>query len=159
MNSYIKDIIDWEMWLLKAVTFLMFNFLCSSCFWSHLLFFPRTCPGRWGALQSWTCLQGWSCSLLWMLKSEPSRLFRMSWTKSKLPVSLQSGKTELFSCKFTSIPPRKCHQIIVLSALSVEIWSPRWEKNPTSLFIVWTAEHLLGKSWDPEDFQREHILF
>lgn len=81
------------------------------------LILSRTCPGRCDALQSWICLQGWSSSLLLMLKSEPNRLFKMSWTKSKLPVSLQSGKTELFWCKFTLIPPRKCHQIIILSTL------------------------------------------
>lgn len=110
------------MQLLKLVAFLMFSFLSSYSFYCLFWSFPRTCPGRCDALQSWICLRGWSCSLLLMLKSEPNRLFKMSWTKSKLPVSLQSGKTELFWCKFTLIPPQGMssnHYFIYL----VEIWS------------------------------------
>lgn len=162
MNS--EDIIDWEM-LLKLVTFLMF--LSSYSFCSLSWFFPRTCPGRCDALQSWICLQGWSSSLLLMLKSEPNRLFKMSWTKSKLPVSLQSGKTELFWCKFTLISSRKCHQIIIISTLCMEIWSwmicqfhtPWWEKNPNISVHCLSSWTLTGESWNLEDFRREHFPF
>lgn len=144
----------------------MFSFLSSYSFYSLFWFFPRTCPGRCGALQSWICLQGWSSSLLWMLKSEPNRLFKMSWTKSKLPVSLQSGKTELFWCKFALIPPKKCHQVIILSTLSVEIWSwmicqfhiPRWEKNLNISLHCLNRWTVTGESWNIEGFQRGHFL-
>lgn len=144
------------MQLLKLVAFLMFSFLSSYSFYCLFWSFPRTCPGRCDALQSWICLRGWSCSLLLMLKSEPNRLFKMSWIKSKLPVSLQSGKTELFWCKFTLIPPQgmssnhyfylPCGNLIMISLWkSDQFHTPRWGKNPTSLFIVWATEHFLGK--------------
>lgn len=62
-------------------------------FFSSLFF--RTCHGRCGASPSWTCRPVWSCNPPWTLRSEPSRVSRMSWTRSKPTTSPQNGKNTL----------------------------------------------------------------